>query len=459
MRENFYIGGGTGETLINPIAAVLLALCILGVLCFPRRFAIFAFLLGAMIIPSGNVVVLAGVHLVPVRCIALVGALRLSWSRFNSRAPLFAHGADTLDNAVLGWALAHTVAFIILWRGTDAVINQCGFLLGSLGIYFLFRHLIRDQEDVKAAIKALAIIAAINATEMIYEQYTDHNLFSLIGSSVSITSIREAHVRAQGAFRHTLLAGSFGGITFPLFASLWVLGKNRVLAIVGMLSSVVMALCTWSSTPLFVLCGAIGGILMWPLRHNMRRVRWGILLALLVIQLFMRAPVWFLIQRVELGGTSGYHRAILVDNFVRHFWDWWLIGTKDMSTWDYETWDTSNEYVAQGEVGGLLTFIFFIATISRGFGKAGRARKAVEEDKKKEWYYWLLGVAMFANCLAFFGVSYWDQTQVAWFAFLAIVSAATFSARRNAKAKPRTSGDSSDSCGWNESRVLETSNI
>jgi hypothetical protein len=167
----------------------------------------------------------------------------------------------------------------------------------------------------------------------------------------------------------------------------------------------------------------------------MRTVRWGIVVALLGLQMFMRAPVWFLIQRVELSGTSGYHRAILVDNFVRHFGDWWLVGTQNMSTWDFETWDTSNEFVSQGETGGLLTFIFFLAIICRVFGRTGAARKAVEGKTKQEWFFWLLGVCMFANVLAFFGVSYWDQSQVGWLAFLALTTAAIASQADGARNK------------------------
>jgi hypothetical protein len=37
---------------------------------------------------------------------------------------------------------------------------------------------------------------------------------------------------------------------------------------------------------------------------------------------------------------------------------------------------------------------------------------------------------MFANVVAFFGISYFDQTIVAWYALLAMISAAVVSARR-----------------------------
>jgi hypothetical protein len=424
MPDNFYVGGGVAETAISPIAAAILLLSVAGILFLPRKHAIALVLMGALLIPPGNILVLAGVHLLPVRVISLFGIVRLLRSKLEAGPVVFVGGINSIDRAVLGWALAHVAAFTLLWHTSGALVNQCGFLLGSLGIYFLLRYLVREERDVRNVIRVLAIVAAVNAAEMVYEQFSGHNLFSLLGGA-TISVIREGHVRAQGAFAHPLLAGAFGGVTLPLFAWLWKSERKKLLPIIGCVSSAVMALCTWSSTPLFVLLGGIGAICLWPIRYRMRELRWGIVLTLLALQLLMKAPVWFLIQRVELSGTSGYHRAILVDNFIRHFGDWWLIGTKSMSTWDYETWDTSNEFVSQGETGGLLTFIFFLAIICRGFRKLGRARMRTQGDSRREWCFWLLGVAMFANILAYFGVSYWDQTQAGWFAFLTIISATT----------------------------------
>jgi hypothetical protein len=158
----------------------------------------------------------------------------------------------------------------------------------------------------------------------------------------------------------------------------------------------------------------------------MRSVRWGIVTALLLLALIMKAPVWFIIAHIDLtGGSSGYHRAELVDQFIRHFSSWWLIGTKDAGTWGWDMWDVQNQYVDTGETGGIAAFIFFIVMISRSFARIGDARKVVDGDKNRELYLWLLGSALFANCLAFIGANYFDQTKVSWFILLAIISAIT----------------------------------
>lgn len=164
----------------------------------------------------------------------------------------------------------------------------------------------------------------------------------------------------------------------------------------------------------------------WPLRKQMRLIRWGILITLAGLHMVMKAPVWALIARVDLiGASSGYHRFMLVDNFIRKFGDWWLLGTKDYDTWGWQMWDISNGYVAQGLTGGLVTFGCFVATIVFGFRAVGSARKSVGGQRRGEWFFWGLGAALFAHVVAFFGTGYWDQMQLMWFAFLAIISAAT----------------------------------
>jgi hypothetical protein len=158
----------------------------------------------------------------------------------------------------------------------------------------------------------------------------------------------------------------------------------------------------------------------------MQIVRWGFVVMLIALHLVMKAPVWFLIARADLiAGSSGYHRAMLIDLCVRHFSDWWLIGTNAAGTWDWDMWDTSNQFVQEAESGGLLTFICFVMIVARSFNKLGKARKIVANDPQQERFMWFLSIALFTNCILFFGISYFDHTKIMWFALLAIIAAAT----------------------------------
>jgi hypothetical protein len=67
-----------------------------------------------------------------------------------------------------------------------------------------------------------------------------------------------------------------------------------------------------------------------------------------------------------------------------------------------------------------------LAILVYGFKYLGRARLAAakEKDKKTALFLWALGSALFANVIAFLGISYFDQTMVGWYALLAMIPAA-----------------------------------
>jgi hypothetical protein len=115
---------------------------------------------------------------------------------------------------------------------------------------------------------------------------------------------------------------------------------------------------------------------------------------------------------------------MLIDNFVRHFKDWWFLGATDYASWGWMMWDTSNQYVAYAFNGGLATFALFIAILARGFGRLGTARKAVEGNLEREWFLWCLGSSLYAHLVSYFGIGYFDQMQIAWFSLLAFISVA-----------------------------------
>ena len=143
----------------------------------------------------------------------------------------------------------------------------------------------------------------------------------------------------------------------------------------------------------------------------------------------MKAPVWFVLTHIKIvDASSGYHRAMLIDQFVRNFRDWWLVGTNGNGNWGWDMWDTANQYVQEGESAGLAAFVCFLALISICFSRIGRTVKALRDDRKEQWFYWLLGATLFAHVTGFFGIAYFDQSQIGWYALLAVIAAATAAA-------------------------------
>jgi len=162
---------------------------------------------------------------------------------------------------------------------------------------------------------------------------------------------------------------------------------------------------------------------MWPLRKKMRAVRWGIVAMLIGLQLVMKAPIWHLLTRTAgVFGGSGWHRAMLIENFVYHFFDWCLIGTKNNPNWGWSMWDVDNAYVGAGLTGGLLGFILFLAVFVYAYRMIGVARRKAEGSPRDARLIWAIGAALFANTVAFFGIVYFDQSIVAWYALLVMIS-------------------------------------
>jgi hypothetical protein len=259
---------------------------------------------------------------------------------------------------------------------------------------------------------------------MVYEHYFLINPFgTYLGGAPIAPEIRNGVARAQATFGHSILAGCFGGTLIPLFVWLWK-RKDRVSAVAGVTGATLMVLTANSSTPVLAYVAGLLGLLLWPVRRSMKAVRWGIVITLLGLAIGMNAPVWFVIAHINVvGGSGGYDRAFLIDTCIRHFKDWWLIGTNQNGNWGYDMWDLSNQFVAEAEMGGLLSVICFIAIIAKCFGRLGAARKRAKP--KQQWLFWCLGSVMLAHIFAYFGVAYWDETQIWWFAFLAMICAVT----------------------------------
>jgi hypothetical protein len=429
MHEHLRFGGGVSESVLNP--AVLILVLIAGVLIciLPRSRAVGAFLAAALLIPMDQVLLIGPAHFSMVRVLVLFGIVRILKDKMSSKLPLFSGGRNRLDLALILFTAFVALNGMLLFQQSQEVVNELGNLYTVFGVYFLLRFLIRDQEDVWATIQTLAYIAAAVAVVMTYEQATGHNPYAVLGgarvANYAKLAVRDDRFRAQGPFSHSILAGTFGAVLIPLFVALWWRGrKYRKIAALGVISATVITLACNSSTPVLGYAAGVLALCLWPLRQSMRAIRWGIALTLVVLHLVMKAPVWHLISRIDItGGSSSWHRFMLVDQCIRHFGDWWLIGVKDTSVWGWDMWDTANQYVSICDNSGLLPFILFLAVLVYGFKYLGRARRAAK-DKKTALFMWALGSALFANAVAFFGISYYDQTMVAWYALLAMIPAA-----------------------------------
>ncbi len=439
LRGGF--GNAVGHSIVNPI--ILIVVLIVGLLiCFgSRNRAIAAFLAGAILIPMDQILVIGSMHFPMLRVLLLFGMARILRVKASSKSEILGGGWNKIDLALIVLTLVTAVNGILLYQDSARVIFELGGLFTAFG-YLLLRSLIRDEQDVMLTLRAFAWVAAVVAGIMIYEQATGRNpIYGLLGGAhaeVYGSVMEREGRRATGPFGHPILAGTFGAISLPLFVGLWWKDKrHHTSALVGIVAAAVIPFAANSSTALLGFIGGLVALCFWPLRKQMRLIRWVILLTLITLHLVMKAPVWHLISRIDLsGGSSSYHRFQLINQCILHFSDWWLMGTKYYGDWGWDLWDLSNQFVGIADTSGLIPLGCFVTMIIFGFKYLGRARKAFGGDRKRELFIWAMGSSLFANVVAFFGIGYFDQTIVAWYALMAMISAATL-VPRSVQRKPQ----------------------
>jgi len=430
LNPHVAFGGGATETVMSPIVLAAMGLTVVLLFWLPRRSAIVPFLLFAFLTPMGQQFNLGGIHLYALRIVILAGCVRLLRSKLSSRGSVLAGGFNSIDRAFLWLYLVQAVGYVLVYREIGAAINQVGTLWDFLGGYFLIRYLIQDRSDILRVAKTFVVIAVILAPCMLYEKVTMANPFALLMGGKIVPDIRDGHIRCRGIFAQQILASAFGGTLVPLFLWLWRGGGSRGGAVLGITAAGIITITSSSSTGISALGFAVIALCLWPLRRHMRLFRWGVVSVVLGLALVMKAPIWFLLARVDLaGGSTGWDRAHLIDVFARHVGDWWLFGAGQMDymKWldvDYG-WDLPNQYIAACASGGLAALTLLIVLISRSFRKLGTARRMAREDLRAQQLLWVLGAVMSAHLAAFMGIAYFDQTRLWWFVTLAMISAAT----------------------------------
>lgn len=412
---------------LSPLALLFLLAVSFVILGSSRQNAVKALLATALFMPLGQQVVLLGLHFYFSRILVLVGLVRVLM-RHETRGMQW----SMVDKLFLFWVLTVFIIGNIRDGPSEALVRMLGFAYNALGIYFFIRFLTRDAKEVVEHVQFLALASIVLAILMAPELRTGRNFFSVLGGVPLLSDIREGRVRCQGPFRDSILAGTFAATLFPLMVGLWFQpGRNRWRAVVGILGCVFVTYASASSGPIMSFLAALLGLGLWRIRDRMRLFRRGAILVLIGLALVMKAPVWYIIDRISsVIGGSGWHRSYLIDQAVNHFNEWWLMGTSVTAHWapagmvltvNPKMMDITNEYVAQAINGGALELGLFIAIIVCCFKIVGRAVQSDGEPPLDRKLIWAFGVCLATHCSAFVSVSYFDQIQVFWFWLLAVI--------------------------------------
>jgi hypothetical protein len=154
----------------------------------------------------------------------------------------------------------------------------------------------------------------------------------------------------------------------------------------------------------------------------MREVRYGILFAAVSVQIMIASPIWAFIKQIDvIKGSSALHRFELVDNLINRFTEWFLFGSSSIALWGFGMEDKANQYYLEAVTGGFFKLALFIMIIVFCFNNIGKKLKFITDTSSRK-KIWALGSCLFANLVAFVGISYWDQMLFVWYLFLALVT-------------------------------------
>jgi len=418
---------------LSGLGAVLSLLAATLIVLLPRRSAMIPILAAVCFLPIGQALEVAGLHFYLFRLVLLASLVRVV-IRGEARSIRWCQ----LDTLVFSWMTAFLVLTNVSHPGFQSFITLTGILFDRLGSYIVARSLVRDRKDFLIQIRFLAFMTIPLALAMLVERATGRNFFAVLGGVPEITTVRDGKVRAQGAFGHSILAGTFGATLLPLMVGL-IFRRDPKLKFSGVVGSTSTALVTWaaaSSGPFLAAWGSLAALYVWRWRHSLRLVWVGLLAIVLILQAGMNRPVWWIFDTIEgYTGGSGWHRSYIIDAAIRHWDEWFLTGTPVTVHWggfpppkyDPNNIDITNEYIVQAVNGGALTLGLFLAVLWTCFKHLGFALRAKRGSihRETEWLAWCTGVALLAHCISFLSVAYYDQTIFYFFWLLSAIGAGT----------------------------------
>ena len=395
---------------MNPPAVLFTIVASVFLFRLPRQWAALPLIVGASYVTLGPTVDLGPFHFTVIRILVAVGFVRIMTKGERMRG-----GWNVLDSLVLAWAIWAVSSSIFHKEFGEALIFRLGLAYNAVGLYFLLRVFIQDLDDVFGISKVLILALIPIALEMIQEELTGKDLFSVFGGVSELSEVRGGKIRAQGPFGHSILAGTVGGVCMPMAFALW--KKNPKLAFLGLSTTTAMVICSRSSGPIMTYIFSLFGLVLWNARAKMQLIRWTAVVGIFALAIVMQAPIYYLLARIDLTGSStGYHRAILVEAAIKHFDEWWLAGTDYTLHWTPNAGfgndtDITNHYIRLGVWGGLPLMCLFVAILVAGFVSASKALKfRTNEAVQGQFLIWALGCSLFAHIMTMMSVSYFDQS-------------------------------------------------
>lgn len=421
---------------MNSFGASVLALLVAVVTLAPRRWALLGMVAGALYLTQGQSVDFVGLKLYPLRILELAGFVRVmirrefSFSRING-----------IDKAVLLLYAYVTTVFLLraaLGGSTSTNIGQVsnfdkvGTMMDAWLCYFTFRGLITTLGDLVSFLRGFCLLLAPYVVLVTIERLTGQNPLVIVGGMARVW-VEEGRTRCFGSFRHPSLLGTLGASFLSLYIGLAFTKSNRLLALIGISLCLGIVFLSGSGGPATFVAVVLLAWLMWALRRKMFLLRRAIVGMLVLLAVFMKAPLWYLPDKMSLiFGGDGWHRSYLMDQAFSNIDKWWLAGMPLVQTKDWFPYlvmgaaDITNSYLVFGIDAGILGIILFILLLVRAFKSLGQAlataRRSSQAPTDAELLLWGLGAMLAGHAANWIAITYFDQTYSIWFMQLATIS-------------------------------------
>jgi hypothetical protein len=410
---------------MNPLALLLFLACALALIAVPRKWAPVPLLLGCTYMTLGQGIELGPVSLPVYRMLLLVGVIRVI-----TKGESLSGGFNLIDKLMIAWGA--WVVFASFFHDPERAgpIYACGLVFNQTLIYFLIRIWCADLEEVSDVIRIVALLMVPIAIEMTIEKVTGRNSFAVFGGVPDYVMIREGKLRAQGPFRHPILAGTVGATCIPLFVG--ILKRHRLEAMAGIGAGVVIVFTSASSGPVMSLLAGAGALALWRFKDHLKALRGCAVLLYVGLMFVMAKPPYYLISRIDIsGGSTGWHRAFLIEQTFSHLSEWWLLGTDETRHWmpnqgiagDPHHTDITNYYIGYGVTGGLPAMLLVIWMLLVAFRWVGQ----IHDTRLAEWpsqsfMIWCFGACLFSHAVTSISVAYFDQSMLYFWLSVAVIS-------------------------------------
>ena len=391
-------------------------LAVLGVLMLtlPRRYALVPLLIAVLHTTRASMIAIGPADFSILRLLIGIGLMRILM-----RGERPANPGHTVDKLMLAFGILLLLSsFGHSAEKENPFVMRLGLTLDYLGFYWLTRCFLEQWEDLRRLLAPVVVALLLVAAMMIREKRGVPGAYASLGGSSEL-NLRGGKIRASGAFAHPILAGSAGaGVMLVLLAS-W--PRRKSLIVVGMAACATMVLASASSGPILAMLAGIGSLAVWRWRANLRRLQWSGIGLLIVLQMGMSRPIWHLTTYLSVvDGSTGWHRAALIDGALAHLGEWWLCGTDRTRhwmptgvSWNQDHTDITNQLILIGVQAGLAAMLVYGAMLVTAFRQVGAYVKECPDDDDSgdellAFPGWCLGASLVVHCTTFMSIAYFD---------------------------------------------------